>query len=345
MYNIPILPPRPSPFQQLTGGFTQGLGIANKLQQMAQQRRAQQFAEQMQPLQMQHLQSQIEQARQMDPLRRQQLMAQIESIKSEAALRRRQQELLGQKGGVQYGLGPTGLPFAVPQQATSYGANPVDPNNTSLSKQPVTQDQSAPGAQTSYIPSQVGATKSGASTWYNQYTGESISALTPQGRSQLQQQLQAYKRIKSILPDLKKYGMAGTGGAPLPPSVMHPLSFVDQFNNPDAAPFYSMNLNTGKESLLSARNLPRSNEGLHTSEGIIGRLPGEKSETYGKRLDKFENDEVDKSIAEIEEKLRIGGTRVPAPQKKASQMQSQMAVGKKRNISELSTEELRRLYQ
>lgn len=341
---MPIVKPKQTALERLTGGFTQGLGIANALQQMAQKRRAQQFAEKMQPLKMQQLQAQIGQAEKLSPLKLQQLQAQIESEKAQALLRRQQAQTLGAKGGAQIQLGPTGLPFAIPPQMQAsespvpHGVNPVDPQNTSISKTPFSTDQSLPGNQPSYIPSPIRGTKGTVSSWYNPYTGETLSALSTTGRTQIQNQLQSYKAIKRILPDLKKYGSKGYGGAPMSPNLLHPLSFVDQIQNPDAAPFYSMSLNTGKEQLLSARGLPKSKEGLHTTEGILGRLPGEHDDTYIRRMDKFEKEEVDKKIEELSGALRISARRIPAVKKQPKQpslSDSQLiALARSRNIKQ-----------
>lgn len=49
----------PGAIDQLTQGFTRGIGIANVLQQMTERRRQQQFAEQLKPLQLQKLQADI----------------------------------------------------------------------------------------------------------------------------------------------------------------------------------------------------------------------------------------------------------------------------------------------
>jgi hypothetical protein len=59
-YRVPIVPPRPSPLSRLSSGFAQGLGLANSLQQMAQQRRQQELAERMQALKEQQMQAQMQ---------------------------------------------------------------------------------------------------------------------------------------------------------------------------------------------------------------------------------------------------------------------------------------------
>lgn len=59
MYKIPIIQ-QPGILDQLIGGVGKGIDIANALQRMSMQRKQQEFAEKLQPLQLQYYQAQIE---------------------------------------------------------------------------------------------------------------------------------------------------------------------------------------------------------------------------------------------------------------------------------------------
>lgn len=350
MYNLPEYRPVVGPFGGLAQGLSQGFNIANALAQRRRQDLLARLQQQQQEREAQKQNILMQILKQKAPLERQQLLAQISGSQAEAALKRAQAQALGAKDTGRVVIGPNGLPYVIPTdtsvsqggggqpngtalasqqtQIPPYSANPVSPENTSLSKVPSNAPPSAPGSQGSYIASPIGKSARGqASTWVNPFTHETISAVTPEGRTQLQKQRQAYKLLdEEIIPGLIKYGSQGFAGPPLSPSmnpIMHPVSFagatIDQITNPGAAPNYSALLNSGKEILGTARGTPKSNEGLMVNEGILARHPNETAKGYIARLMNLQKSEIQKHIKLIDDTLRVGGYKIPAPDKEEAQ--------------------------
>lgn len=308
-YNLPIVPPRKTGLERLGAGFGQGLQFANALQQMAARRRQEELAEQALPGQQQEVE------------------AKLRSMNALTALREQQeQSLAGKKGAVKIGIDAFGRPFAAGAESQAAGAMPEQamtpgfggglmPSQTAgeqLVGGANENEISQPGgAQSgSFLGSPIGGTARQPGVYFNPHTRQSISALTPTGRTALQKQLAAAYQLKKILPELIKEGKKGFKGPPLPPSREHYRSVVSQYQHPEAAGRYKAQLKSGGEQLLNMRDLRQTEKGFSTAEGLLGRLDWESDEDYEKKVNDIIGHETDDTIKKVSTALSIGGVPI-----------------------------------
>jgi hypothetical protein len=138
---------------------------------------------------------------------------------------------------------------------------------------------------------------------YDPATGQSLSVITPQQRTQIQNQVYAIKQAKEMLPAIKAYGTTGkfqaSGLSKFLPASGGGVSLND-------AAKYEMVKNLGVEQLMTATKLNKTDETINMMKTVISRQNGESREGYSERLDAF-----DKKLNEISQErnqdLKLGG--------------------------------------
>ena len=221
---------------------------------------------------------------------------------------------------MQTGYDPTtGLQVQYPKQNYAPPLSGIQ-NLSPISRTPMIAQQSlggAPGEQMNiqnaaqepnkvpnlFLPAGPSSARGVPSGLYNPATKESLSVMTPQQRTQIQNQVTSIKQAKELLPAITAYGTTGkfqaTGISKYFPQWAGGVSFDD-------AAKYDMAKNLGVEHLMTATKLNKTDETINMMKTVISRQNGESREGYTERMNEF-NKKLDEINKERLRDLRLGG--------------------------------------
>jgi hypothetical protein len=335
----------------ISGGFDNGVSLANALQQMMMERRLAPLKQAMMLMQGQQLQSEVNKNNAMSGLD----AARQSALQNAPAKQQPINSILS--------IGPNGLPLnssggtpnptSLPplpltsQQIANIQAkvsgglgNPIAgqtaqiPNQSSqmqmpgqqaaqMQQAPQTQPLSQQGAQQAaagYAASPVGATSRSVGTWVNPDTGEALSVAAPGQRSRIQNMVRAKQMLVQGIPDLINAGNTGITGAPgyLDQSLGSLLGKGSLNNVAD----YNAKLNYLSDVYLSSKGMPVTDQSIQIAKNILGRGLGESTSNYTQRLMQ-EFNTTNSQIGDMNDVLRVGGVKIPG-QSQASQGAQQM---------------------
>ena len=231
----------------------------------------------------------------------------------EQQLKEAQIKALTGKGSV-IGIDATGMPIMsmnAAQPTAVPGASQLSqmPQIAGVQQPQINQPSALPSQQSSisqasqpnkgtFLPVSPGSTKSQIASYFNRDTNQAISSITPTGRTQLQNSLNAINQILPILDKLKSYGTSGFFGAP--------GAYIPIEEERIGAPDYSRNLALAKDLYITAKMLPKQSESFNLAENALKRYPFTTSSHYANAIDQLKNEFMNKRQNIIETLSRAG---------------------------------------
>lgn len=197
--------------------------------------------------------------------------------------------------------------YSIPQPPSLQGGKNTPP--PMAAQQGINLQQSnAPSTNSPnlFLPAGPSSARGVPSALYNPATKESLSVMSPQQRSQVQNQVYSANQALELLPAIKAYGTTGkfqaTGMSKYFPQWIGGASFDD-------AAKYEMVRNLGIENLMTATKLNKTDETINMMKTVVSRQNGESRKGYSQRIDAFTN-KLHSLINERNRDLRLGAIPV-----------------------------------